>query len=589
MTPNDFYTENIKTFETQISALKKRIFAFSMFRLFVFLAMAAAVYFFSGNSQLILIALSVGFILFLLLVNRYSNLKNKLKYLNKIRQLNQLEIKVSNGDLSELENGNQYIFEGHHFNQDIDLFGEGSLFQIINRTATKNGQKQLAAWLNSNNIDQIKEKQKATQEIAEKANWRQNYTTIAALIESDVESDHILQWVRSYKTFTPRIFKWMPVLFSILSVIGILCYWLGFINGYILLTWFLFGLGITGRYLKKTTDLYNITSKINDFFAQYAQLLLSIEKEEFECELLQNWGNSIKTSGINASERLNELAKEIDLLSNRNNMIFAPLANGFLLWDLRYTYRIEKWIKKFDNAMIDWFSIVEMFDAMNSFGNFGFNQKNYVYPTVQSDHKIQLEAKDIGHPLLDATKMVKNSIKVHNDDFFIVTGANMAGKSTFLRTIAINLVLANCGLPVCAESFAYRPIKLISSMRTSDSLLNDESYFFSELKRLKFIIEAIKKESYFIILDEILKGTNSKDKAEGSQKFIEKLVNSSATGLLATHDLSICAMEKKLPQIRNYYFEASIIKNELRFDYKIKKGVCQNMNASFLLHKMKII
>ena len=187
-----------------------------MLRLFVFLAMAASVYFFFRNSQLILIALSVGFILFLLLVNQYSNLKNKLKYLNKIHQLNQLEIKVSNGDLSELENGNQYIFEGHHFNQDIDLFGEGSLFQIINRTATKNGQKQLAAWLNSNNIDQIKEKQKATQEIAEKANWRQNYTTIAALIESDVESDTITQWVRSYKAFTPNIFKWVPILFSLI-------------------------------------------------------------------------------------------------------------------------------------------------------------------------------------------------------------------------------------------------------------------------------------------------------------------------------------------------------------------------------------
>jgi DNA mismatch repair ATPase MutS len=165
----------------------------------------------------------------------------------------------------------------------------------------------------------------------------------------------------------------------------------------------------------------------------------------------------------------------------------------------------------------------------------------------------------------------------------------MAGKSTFLRTISLHIVMANVGLPVCASSSSYTPVKLITSMRTSDSLTDDSSYFFSELTRLKFIVDAIIKEPYFIILDEILKGTNSTDKAIGSRKFVEKLVAGNATGIIATHDLSLCEISEELSDVKNYYFDAEIVNDELYFDYKFKEGICQNMNASFLLKKMEII
>ena len=153
----------------------------------------------------------------------------------------------------------------------------------------------------------------------------------------------------------------------------------------------------------------------------------------------------------------------------------------------------------------------------------------------------------------------------------------------------MNIVMANSGLPVCAKSFEYRPVKLISSMRTSDSLVNDESYFFSELKRLKYIVNKIQKDTYFIILDEILKGTNSVDKAEGSKKFVERLVKSKSTGLIATHDLSLCTLADQYSEIQNHYFDAEIVNDELFFDYRFKNGICQNMNASFLLRKMQIV
>ena len=209
------------------------------------------------------------------------------------------------------------------------------------------------------------------------------------------------------------------------------------------------------------------------------------------------------------------------------------------------------------------------------------------YPVLKNENIIK--AKQLGHFMIDASVRISNDVAIDKNNFIIITGANMAGKSTFLRTVALNIVSANMGLPVCAESFEYCPIKLISSMRTSDSLLDDESYFFSELKRLKFIVDEIKTDHYFIILDEILKGTNSKDKEEGSKKFVQKLVASKSSGIIATHDLGLCTIAEQLSQVKNKYFDAEIVNDELFFDYKYKEGICQNMNASFLLKKMGIV
>jgi DNA mismatch repair ATPase MutS len=235
-----------------------------------------------------------------------------------------------------------------------------------------------------------------------------------------------------------------------------------------------------------------------------------------------------------------------------------------------------------------WFEVVAFFDAQNSLANFQFNHPSFAFPEIFDEKEI-IKAINLGHPLLKADKRIDNNFMVDGEQFFIITGANMAGKSTFLRTVSLSIVMANCGLPVCADRFEYSPIKLITSMRTSDSLADDASYFYSELKRLKFIIDEIKSEKYFIILDEILKGTNSKDKAIGSKKFIEKLSKSKSTGIIATHDVSLCELENKFEAIKNYYFDAEIVNDELYFDYMLKNGVCKNMNASFLLEKMEII
>ncbi|MGK0458553.1 MAG: DNA mismatch repair ATPase MutS [Polaribacter sp.] len=362
----------------------------------------------------------------------------------------------------------------------------------------------------------------------------------------------------------------------------------GIISFTYVVIWFFIGLFITGRFVKKTDNLYTETGKVRDIFRQYHQLLNEIENTEFNSKILKEKQQVIASEDKKAGTIFKEFVRILDAFDQRNNIVIAVFGNGLFLYEVYNVYRVEKWIFKYKHTVNKWFEVVAFFDAENSLANFYFNHPKFVFPEITSE-KGTMQGVNLGHPLLKVDKRIDNDFGIKKEEFFIITGANMAGKSTFLRTVSLAIVMANTGLPVCATSFKYAPIKLITSMRTSDSLSEEASYFYSELKRLKFIVDQINQEDYFIILDEILKGTNSKDKAMGSKKFIEKLSKSKSTGIIATHDVSLCELENEFSAIKNYYFDAEIIANELYFDYTLTAGVCKNMNASFLLEKMEII
>jgi DNA mismatch repair ATPase MutS len=340
--------------------------------------------------------------------------------------------------------------------------------------------------------------------------------------------------------------------------------------------------------VKKVNDLYIRAGKVKATFQQYYKLLEVVEQKEFSSKLLNEKHEKFIAQAKKPSKLMQEFFNYLSALDQRNNIIFAVFGNGLLLWDVKQAYRIENWMGVNKENVEDWFEVVSFFDAQNSLANYVFNHPEFTFPKIVYKGGV-IDAKNLGHPLLSAEKRVTSDCLIDQNSFFIVTGANMAGKSTFLRTVSLSIIMSNVGLPVCAEEMKYKPIQLITSIRNSDSLSDDTSYFFSELKRLKYIVEALKEDDYFIVLDEILKGTNSTDKAEGSQKFVEKLVGSKATGIIATHDLSLCEIEQKYEEIQNYYFDAEIKNDELFFDYNLKKGICQNMNASFLLRKMEIV
>ena len=587
-TPIQFYKTHLDLYKKELSQLNKKLVTLSVLRIIVFALTAIGVYIYFENWLVLSLIIIVGLVLFIRLLSKYTNIKKQYQLKQKLAVINEDEIKIALDNFYFKPDGSQYQDPNHNYALDIDLFGRGSFFQCIDRTATASGKDQLASILKANNINHIIDRQEAIKELSQKPNWRQVYQATASLIHVETNTETVVKLLQQHKRFLPKYIQYIPLIVSVISVIILGLVIAKVVSAKYLGYWLFVGFFVTGKYLKKISNLAAITDKVRDTFRQYALLLDLIESESFSSKLLKQQQQLITSEGKKASQILSDLSKAMDALDNRNNFISAIFGNGYFLTDVKNSFKIEAWINTYNQNVNKWFEVVSFFDAYNSFGNYAFNNPNFIYPKIL-DTKQSTSVKQLGHPLLKAEKRVDNDFEINNQQFFIITGANMAGKSTFLRTVSLHIVMANIGLPVCAKSSEYSPVKLITSMRTTDSLTDDSSYFFSELTRLKYIVEAIKTDDYFIILDEILKGTNSTDKAIGSRKFVEKLVASNATGIIATHDLSLCEIEKDLDKVKNYYFDAQIVNDELFFDYTFKQGICQNMNASFLLKKMNIV
>ncbi len=587
--PSEYYKNCLQNYQLEVKKYQKKIVMLSTLRLLVFVLTGLGIYWFFSTWQMALIVAVLGVLMFVFLLSKYTDVKQERTLYKALVKINETELSVASGHFHDRDAGLQFQDANHFYSLDVDLFGRGSFFQFINRTTSAEGAKRLADELKANNTNGIVLRQDAVKELRANPEWRQKFAATSSLVRVETSAAKISSWFNQHQSFLPKVMQWLPLAFGFCTVVLFGLAVFGVLNNLgIIGYWLLLGLAVTGAYLKKINVLAANTDKIRDTFRQYSQLLNLIENVSFSSELLKEKQQQIRLKDEKASLIFKRFSRALDALDNRNNFIGAIFGNGWFLTDLRNGHRIEKWIERYGEKVPDWFEVVAFFDAYNSLGNYVFNHPEFVFPKI-TNNATTIEAKGLGHPLLKKEKRIDSDLTIDNEQFFIVTGANMAGKSTFLRTVSLHIVMANMGLPVCAKSSRYSPVKLITSMRTTDSLTDESSYFFSELTRLKYIVDALENDSYFVILDEILKGTNSTDKAIGSRKFVEKLVASKATGIIATHDLSLCEIETELQAVKNYYFDAEIINDELHFDYLLKKGVCKNMNASFLLKKMKIV
>jgi ABC-type molybdenum transport system ATPase subunit/photorepair protein PhrA len=584
----EYYSLKKSSFKARLDKIQNQLNWVGRIRFFIFCVTLFFVYFFLGDANYMMLSGGIGGSIFLFFINLYSNLKNKKQLLRELVCINSIELNCLEGDYLNLETGEEFIETAHFYSYDVDLFGKGSFFQFINRTSIKEGKLKLAKLLTSNNIENIKTKQNTIKELVEKIDWRQQFSATANLIKVITPVELTLKWIEKNLVSLPKTALLISNLFSVITLVIFIGICFDFLVFAHLTLWIFVGLGVSGFYFKKVNIIYENTTKARATFNQYYRLLELIEKENYTSKILKNKLEILNTKPKPASEILKIFSKIIDALDQRNNLFFGFIGNSLFLWDLRQASKVEKWISIHKENVRKWFEVVAFFDSQNSLANFTFNHSNFIFPEIRASKTI-IEATNLGHPLIENSKRIPNDYSIDSKSIFIVTGSNMAGKSTFLRSVSLSVVMANIGLPVCASKMKYRPVKLITSMRTSDSLTNNTSYFFSELKRLRLIVEALEKEHYFVVLDEILKGTNSIDKAEGAKKFLEKLMISNATGLIATHDLSLCSLADTYSKIHNCYFDAEIIKDELYFDYKLKCGICKNRNASFLLKKMKII
>jgi DNA mismatch repair ATPase MutS len=319
-------------------------------------------------------------------------------------------------------------------------------------------------------------------------------------------------------------------------------------------------------------------------------MLKAFENESFVSSILNEIKLNLTGKEASASGSVRKLGRLIQAFDSRNNIMVAFVLNGLFLWDYQSINRLEKWKSEYTDLFPLWLDMIGQADAYISLGNYAFNNSAFIYPVKSADGDV-FSAKDLGHQLIDESKRVCNNFSLgKKGTVCIISGANMAGKSTFLRTIAVNYILGMTGAPVCASEMNFTPAKIFTSMRTVDSLSDNESYFYAELRRLSILKTRIERgEPLFFILDEILKGTNSEDKSTGSKLFLQRIIENGGTGLIATHDTSLAKLELSHPEVINKCFEIEIDGENIKFDYKIQDGITQKMNAVFLMRQMGIL
>lgn len=595
MNPENHYTERLSLTEGQLQQVKKQIFRISILRLALFIAGIAGLYFFFNQTTLLIVCICLTFLPLFILVKIHNRFFIRKEWLETQARIIQEELQALSGDYSSFEDGKEYVNPEHPYSFDLDIFGRRSLFQSINRTCTFFGKNRLAKWLQNHLHEKtsIEKRQEMVREISEHTLFREQFR-VAGLVHHGQSSDgeKIQAWSQSPAQYLHagwvKSFIWgIPVINSLLLITSLAGWtsfsWLGLSFGIFLVLSF----GI----IKRATYIQETYGKQLKSLNGYARLIALAKAENWKSAGMQELMERFNLNGQSPIQALQQLSKELDRLDLRNNQFLYVLLEGSIFFQLQEIVRIERWKARYGQHISKWLETVGELDALCSLGTFAYNHPQYTYPEL-TEKPFCFLATQMGHPLMPASQCVKNDATIPSRPFFlIITGANMAGKSTYLRTIGVNYLLACIGAPVCCERLKLYPNQLITSLRTSDSLSDNESYFFAELKRLKRIIDLLNQgQQLFIILDEILKGTNSMDKQKGSFDLIRQFMQLKANGIIATHDLLLGNLIKQFPEeIRNYCFEADIKENELTFSYKLREGVAQNMNACFLMKKMGII
>jgi len=503
------------------------------------------------------------------------------------------ETEALNGQYSSFDGGGEFIDPDHIYTTDLDFFGNGSLFQALNRTATLSGKNRLASWLKTplHNRQEIVSRQAAVAELAKMPEWRiylRSHGMAAGEEKKDLEL--LYNWLASEPLFRPAFFRVAQVLIPLASFAATTFFIVGMISAQLFLLYLVIPLTITGFHTKAINRRHAMLSKKVDLLQKYSIRFRMIEDAGFTSEFMTGLVKKLKSGSLPASYGIRKLGKITASLDTRLNILAGFVLNVYLLWDIRQMRRLEQWQEEHRDSLPLWFGVLADTESIASLGAFAYANPRFVFPDIVTDRFV-IHAENAGHPLIPARHRENNPISVtHHGHFNIVTGANMAGKSTYLRTIGVNMILALTGAPVCATGFYCYPAPVYTSLRTTDSLSSNQSYFYAELLRLKDLIDRLNRgEELFVLLDEILKGTNSADKQAGSRALLTQLIGLGAAGFIATHDLELGNLEKSFPgDIWNYSFEAEITGDELYFDYKLKQGIARNMNATFLMKKMGI-
>ena len=595
MKPDEYYQKQIDHYTARLKQIKKRRNLITLAKLLTFGYMIFLIYLLINHSTQPLLLLGIGAILvFIFLTLWDSQIIYRQHLIEELLRINTLESDYLAGNFSALDQGERFNDPAHPYAHDLDLFGEDSLFQHLNRTVTFSGTQKLVSWLLSLSKDPevIHSRQQAAEELCAEPEWCQHFRAAGALHPTQALDAVILKSGPTESPFfskhsTVRLILWIantivivswavtsftPLPFSISLVLSLL------------------QLSALALYIKKINAYHQRLNLFLKTISNYLPLVRLIHDQSFRSPYLQKIRHSLFTPESNSLQALTQLHRIQNNLDQRGNIVIAFILNGLYLKDFHTLLRLDHWRKKYGPDIETWTDVLSEADALIGMANYRFNHPAYCLPVICQDRL--LDTEEIGHPLLKSERNVTNDFSIRSlHQIAIVTGANMAGKSTFLRTIGVNLILAQSGNVVCSRYFAFQPMTLFTSMRTTDSLSKDTSYFHAELLRLQQLVNIAQQEDkVFIILDEMLKGTNSVDKLNGSLAFLKRILSYPISGLVATHDLALGELADDFPEhFFNVCFEIVHSGSQITYDYKLHPGISSNMNASILLKQMGLI
>jgi len=587
------YENNIEVHKVIIGKLERMKKSLAIARLMTALAGAGIVWYFWPSAGFVFSGIILVSIIFIILVFADADKSTAIGYHKRLIRINQHELDAMQQNLHNYDDGQIFADPSHAYASDLDLFGASSLYQFISRCHAEQSKKLLSGYLKESiAVSTINERQKSAKELSENQDYCQNLQASAMADPLTYQTEEKLKLCFDAPPigFLHPFWKWFHNLYPIVPLSVILFYATGYLSDQIFLIFLSVFYVLSIVISRKTGPAIGMLSEVEPEMEGIRKQFILIETEKFKSDFLQSLQQRLKPPDYKStSAAIGELVGILKKIDWRSNLLVNLILQIVLVWDLRLVISLNDWKRKNKNQFNHWFGIIAEMEIAVSLASLIHNEPEWCLPEID-DKYFHFTAEQIGHPLLPSTIRVPSNFSMEGTGrITLITGSNMAGKSTFLRSLGINTVLALIGAPVCASQMSLCAVKLMSSMRVADNLAENTSTFYAELKKIQYIIESVnRKEKVFILLDEVLRGTNSIDRHKGSKALVRQLLQNGAVAVMATHDTELAHSEAMNPAVSNYHFEGKIQDEELYFDYKIKPGISESLNATTLMKKIGI-
>lgn len=573
----------------RINFLNKKSNSLSYYRLFTIIAgvILAFIGFNYINTLSGWTVIILDLVLFSVLAARQSKVIHSIEKAKKWIKIKNVRLAKMNLDWNSIPETKKEYRDSHHpFEIDLDITGQYSLLRILNNTFSKEGYDKLKSWLlfPLKNFDELVFRQSIVRELIPYESFREKlFLRFSYLKQNEFEGAQLVKWLERDSLI--KISNVVLGFYCLVSLFNIVFFILNFydvVPSYWVAGYFLV-LILYGFQEKKIKLIIGPSEVIFDEYLKAYKVLEIISKTDFSQspelkKFLEPFHNK-ETNPVTFSKKINRL---INLLSFRENAIFRFLANSIIPYDLFLANQLAKQKEVLKTVLPVWLDKLYEFEAITSLSEFGYTNPDYTFPEILKEKSSKLETKKLGHPLLPYDKRVSNDFSTENNEIIIITGSNMSGKSTFLKTLGVNFCLAFCGAPVCAENLSTSIFRIFTCIKISDSLNEGLSYFYSEVQRLKVIYDNIlnyNEPPLFFLIDEIFKGTNNRERLIGSREYIKSLIGKNGCGAISTHDLELVNLGKEFDIIRNMHFREEIVENMMVFDYSLYNGPCPTTNA----------